>query len=139
MTADPFERLLGKIHPCTPMYGAPSSPISKAHKWGKLTDPTKTPPTKPSADFQSTFVKLENTWDPAKKEYTANVRLCVRLKAGLKAPKQLLTCAWSGPGLQEQQLFVYPRSNELTHSDGSWNMLKHKSHKYRSIHDHCIL
>ena len=96
------------------MYGAPSSPISKAHKWGKLKDPTKTPPTKPPADFQSTFVKLENTWDPAKKEYTANMRLCVRLKAGLKAPKQLLTCAWTGPGLQESQLFVYQRSNELS-------------------------
>ena len=96
------------------MSNAPQSPIAKAKKWGKLKDPTKTPPTKVPADFESTFVKLENTWDPAKKEYTANVRLCVRLKAGLKAPKQLLARAWAGPGLQESQLFVYQRSNELS-------------------------
>ena len=63
------------------MSGAPQSPISKAKKWGKLKDPTKTPPTKVPADFEATFVKLENTWDPGKKEYSANLRLCVRMKA----------------------------------------------------------
>ena len=99
------------------MSNAPQSPIAKAKKWGKLKDPTKTPPTKVPADFDATFVKLENTWDPSKKEYSANLRLCVRMKAGLRAPKQLLTRAWAGPGLQESQLSVYQRSNALSSFD----------------------
>ena len=77
--------------------GTPTrSPISK---WGRLKNPQRDTPRKPSAD--KTCVSLEYTFNPQTQEMTENMRLVVVLRAGIKDPKGFLEAAWEASRLRE--------------------------------------
>ena len=82
------------------MSSGPTSPISKWARHRTKNDGTPTKP-KPKPDFHNTFVKLAYTYNPSTMQFTDNIKVGIRLKAGLVGPKELILTAWKDPCLRE--------------------------------------